>query len=480
MKYKICLILAICLINCGYAQLKYESGETFEFDTKSELDPHFVLGNNYNTYLLSVVNTDGMLANRKVIVRKFDQKNRLLETFKQDFPKFDMGTLHNYLGFTETPTGKAVVFTQSYSGKSKKSDIYMHEFDKATSKFTSTLINSSPIVSAGKSGMASLKKSENGRYIAIDYIMDNAKDEPEKSLILILDANTLAITWQKDVSFDNIPNRFFTKDFTVTNSGKVVLLRYAKGSKRSNYLVVVSKDGQEDKTVEPDTLLQEPKAVSIGTQDYLLAFNYAIKGVRGGDFGNLMLYDLEAGKTLQNNKVEGFNIRGIEDVLFRSITLQNNEIQIFTEGKVKVEMKPTIGNTGGTFSAPTFNGPTYKFGPAEVIVMGYDGKVKSVSPLAVDTNSDADLHHSFGLINIKGSYYLNTGNFGGFYPLNTASNYGKIVNEEINKHLSRYPDYNEQYLNQLLSYFPDSNRLLFVKVVGEKEMQLISIFGMKQ
>ena len=301
---KIFLLLAITLSQFSFSQLKFEFGSKFDYDVKAETKPEFVLTDNYNTYLLTTTNVTGMLSRNQMIVRKFDQKNQLINTYSQNFPKFDIGTLHNVLGTKVTNTGKAVVFTESYSTKSKKTDISKLVFDKKTNEITTTVVATYPILSAGKAANVNLQKSDNGNFIAIRCTKNRAKEEPEVNLILVLDANSLEIVWQKEVSFDD---KYFTEFHTVSNAGKVVLVRSAKSSKVDTYLTTVTSDGQENKAFEEVLKLQQPKLVSINSQDYLIAFNYAVKGSHSSDYDKLLFYDIALGKTLQNNKISEFN-----------------------------------------------------------------------------------------------------------------------------------------------------------------------------
>lgn len=480
---KLCFLVTLCLINFSYGQTKYESGEKFEFDTKSELNPQFVLADNYNTFLLTVINVDGMMAKRQMVLRKFDQTNKLVDKFTYDFPKFDIATLYNYLGYTETKDGKVAVFTETYSGKAKKSVVYKHEFDKATSKFTSTELFSNAILSASKSGTVSLEKSDNGNFIGINYTMYRAKEEAEKNMMIMLDAS-VNVAWQKEFSF---ADKFFTKSFAITNSGKVVYLRNSKGFKQDNYFVLATQEGQEEKRVETEVTLHKPKSISIGTQEYVLAFNYPSKGIRRGDFGHLLLFDLNSGKTIQNAPIEGFNsVKDIKEVEFTKVTVQNNEIHVFTEAKAELEMKQT--QTVGSFgSQNAFPVKEQKYGPGFVHVLGLDGTIKSFKKIAT-YETTADLYHSYGLIDIKGNYYVATGNyyqntsyFGSFFQLNASKGYEKNNVGEI----SLFPSdplrdrNNVKYVNQLIHYFPDSNKLLFARIIDENQMSLLHISGAK-
>lgn len=472
MRRNIIILLALCFGTVFYAQNK-EWGSRFEFDAKTEQNPRFVLADNYNHYLLSVVNTVGMLSKSQVILRKFDQKNQLVDTYTQDFPKFDIATLHNYLGFVEAGN-KVIVFTQSYSGRAKKSDIYKHEFDKATSKFTSTLIVSYPIESAMKSGNVVLKKSENNHFIGINYTKHATKKDPEQNFITVLDEATLNVAWQKEAVFP--ADNFYTQYFTITNSGKAVLLRSSRGSKAESRLTVVSADGQEDKSFGEEIRTQEPRAVSIGTQDYLMAFNSPLKGVRSGDYDSFLLYDLQAGKIIGNTKVSGFDvIKDLSEIEIKSIFIQNNEFHIFTEAKVKiVSTKPTVG---GFSASSSFDDPEFKYGASHLIVMSFEGAVTLVKNLDSDPVSNSTLYHSYGLLNIKGNYCINGGYHAGVYFLSASNKYEKaasiylsLVSGEDSSTL-----YSSKVVDQLMYYFNDSNKLLLARIFNEKEMSILTV-----
>ena len=77
MKLKLFISTALLVVTSMIGQSKVEWGTKFDVDTKSELDMQLVMKDNYNYYMASVVNRDGMLAQNQVIIRKFDQKNQL-------------------------------------------------------------------------------------------------------------------------------------------------------------------------------------------------------------------------------------------------------------------------------------------------------------------------------------------------------------------------------------------------------------------
>lgn len=100
----------------------------------------------------------------------------------------------------------------------------------------------------------------------------------------------------------------------------------------------------------------------------------------------------------------------------------------------------------------------------------------------------AELFHSYGFINIKGNYYIGIGHyyernttFGSFNELDPAQNYEKKQANQISLYPSDPLKHKNgvRYVNQLIHYFPDSNKLLFARVIDEGKMSLLQISGMK-
>lgn len=473
MKKNLLTLAGLLIAGISFGQPRYEWGEKFNYNSPEEANPQLVLTDNYNSYLLTVTNVDGMLASHKVTIRKFDQKNQLVGTFTQEFKKMDIGTLYNYLGFKEINDHQVAVFAESYSNKEKKKDVYQYVFDKADTKFTTSLIVSWPIPSAMKSGTSVLKISENGRYVGLI----NQKDgkDPVSDDVVMLDGSTLAVQWKKEVSQGD---KLYNRAFTVTNSGKVVILKSPKGLKLSNYLLVVSQENQEEKQFEEAVMLHDPKAISIGQADYLVDFNYAAKGLRIGDYENIMLYDIGAGKIVKNNKITVFNsLKDISGIKFTNIFLQNNEIHLFAEPKVKSGTRSVKLNPMSSF---TTEEPIYKFGPPYVFVMSFEGELKSAKSFHIAENPMADFYHSFGLLNINGKYYINAGGIFQLYELpfdNTTPTYFKHGPEQAkDPYKNEYP----QYVAQVVGYAKDAKKITLVRTHGNNQMSLVSIIGYPQ
>ena len=260
-------------------------------------------------------------------------------------------------------------------------------------------------------------------------------------------------------------NEFFTRHLVATNSGKAVFTRLPYGYKLDNYVVLVSEQEQTDLKVGESIKIHEPVAISIGTQDYLLAMNHPSKGVRRGDYGYLMLYDLSSGTILKNNEVSGFNsVIKIEEVNFPYIFTENNEMAIFAEARVDATPAPVPGSTGFPVSK-------YTFGPSFLITMAMDGTVKAMKPIPSSSGNEANLYHAFGLVNAKGQWYVHTGLETGFYKYNYIFN-----NEPLARSIAfgMYDDGSRrvQYINQLVHYFPDTNKFMFAKTLTSDKTEL--------
>ncbi|NOT52377.1 MAG: hypothetical protein HOP10_13995 [Chitinophagaceae bacterium] len=363
------------------------------------------------------------------------------------------------------------VYAESYSNKEKKKDIYQYIFDKADGKFTTTLVVSYPIPSAMKSGTTVLKVSENGRYISFINQRDGKDDITDE--VVMMDGTTSTVLWKKEVP---LGDKMYNRAFTVTNSGKAVILKSPKGLKLSNYLVVVSQESQEEKQFEEAVMLHDPKAISIGQADYLVDFNYAAKGLRSGDYESLMLYDLGNGKILKNNKIKEFNsVKDISNIKFTNIFLQNNEIHLFTEAKVKAGTRQTKLNPMSSF---TTEEPIYKFGASYLIVMNFEGEVKGIKALHIDYNAMADFYRSFGLVNINGKYHINAG---GIYELyeQRIDSIQKVRPFSNSNEASKDPNRNESphYVTQVMAYVRDAKKLVLCRMYPDNKMSLVSIIG---
>lgn len=466
------LIITFSLLNITHAQsYKVIGGDPFEFNSEKELKPQFIFVDEYNHYLISAVEVSGMLSENKIIIRKFDQTNQLLETFTQDFPKIDENTIYYYLDSYEIDQNKVISLIRCHSGKAKKSEVHAIVFDKKSASFTTTQLMSIPIISAMKSGDVSVSISENRQYIAINYLAPKAKNEPRQNKIIVKTTSSLSTSWEKDNFFEEkYTNRFFK----VTNSGKAILVRSAEGMSLDNYLMIFSKENDETQKFSENIYLQEPNIISVKGKEYLLAFNYPSKGLRASDYEKLLFYDIEMGEIVHNHKISFYNSIpsiDIKEVCVRDIFIQNGEIRIFTEAKVRAG---TRQEKTSPHSSTTMEVPYYKFGPACEIILNFEGELMEVVKINVAGNALADLYYSYGVTDVKGEYYILNGHPSMIYNLKTGT---EILNKE-ERYKIEYSGHSASgtIVNQLFFYTPDSKKFVLAKTISKDKMSLISAF----
>lgn len=473
------LIVALSLIFATSVTAQFEPGASFSLDFKNDRDISLVLVDNYNHYLFSVRNVDGMLADHSITLRKFDQSNQLVDTYTSKFPELEKYTLYQYLGFAESTNGKLAVFVQGYSGKVKKCKLFKIVFDKATATFTPTELLSTDIQSAGKSGDASMDKSVDGRYSLIRYTPYRTKDTPDKTTVMVFDNNSFDVLWQKELSFTD---KYFSRDFSVSNSGKVLISRNASGWKQDFYMVYLSADTQEEKRLDVPVDIFKPALVTIGDQEYAIAFGHPSKGVYSGDYGRLVFYDLSAGRALKVNTVDVFGKTGTESVSFRYINVSGDEINIIAEARVEVKQAPPTLSSGGFGSTSAFD-KNYTFGPAAHYVIGINGEVKKETALYVTEAGKADLFHVVGVFAFQGQAYVNSPRGGGLFRLGKDQGLYQKDMEPFVPYIpkndrGRRVDY-YSYPAQLMRYLPDSGKLLLFRSGSEDNLTIGTVSNVR-
>jgi hypothetical protein len=125
---------------------------------------------------------------------------------------------------------------------------------------------------------------------------------------------------------------------------------------------------------------------------------------------------------------------------------------------------PVPGSTGFPVSK-------YTFGPSFLITLTNEGTLKSMKPIPLATTNEANLFHSFGLVNAKGQLYVNTGSDNSFYKWNYIFNNEKLAYSIA---FSMYDNSNNrvQYINQLVHYYPDSQKFLFARITTNDRTQM--------
>lgn len=495
---RITALLLILITVKVVAQPKMEWGSKFDYDVVNEVDPKVVMADSYNHYLISIVNKHGMQPLHTVIIRKFDQKNNLVNTFKQDFPNKDTYTLYNCLGTFELGKDKVVIFTDSYSNKTKKKEIHRIIFDKNTDTYTTTLIAGYTFESISKSGTAYVVGSQNGAYFGVVYSKFTNRKIAEVDECTLLDGHTFDVVWQKTVTF---PLEFYSGDITTTNSGKLVFVKRVvdKGAKHSLY--VVDATTETDKELGADIKISKPIAISIGTQDYLIAFNFKAS-FREWAYSNIMLYDLQLGKIITNDEINIFpGIKDIQEVRYNYVNIHDNQIDLFAECKYQIGSKPS--GSPSFASDPKFNEAVYGFGSGTLIVMDKAGKVlnnnKFTDGRAMPFSNA--LVDNFGVLNYKGDYYINTFTFREEkHRLIEYAVFNQLVGPTFKTSTQKlqFPYYNTSgggdsddeiddtkgnaysggsIVHQFVNYLPDSKRLLFAKYFGDGKVAFVSYFG---
>jgi hypothetical protein len=477
-------ILFLSAASLVSAQIKKEWGGKFDYEIKLEQDPKVVLVDNYNHYLATIVNKDGMMAQHEIIMRKFDQKNNLVNTFTQDFPDKSMFTLHNFLGSYELGKDKVVFFIDSYSNKTKRKAINRIIFDKTTDKFTTTLIVDYTFESISKSGTASVVASPNGNYFGVVYSKFSNRKIAEVDECTVIDGKTFDVVWKKTITF---PIEFYSGDITMTNSGKLVFVKRVVDKSAKHSLYFVDATSEADKDLGAEIKISRPLAISIGTQDYLIAFNFKAS-YRETSYSNIMLYDLLGGRILSNDAIDAFTgIKDIQDIQYNMVNIHDNQIDLFTECKYQTGSKPSSAFPND----PKFNDPVFSFGAGMFISMNTEGKVKKSMKLLNKVPFSNEVISNFGLLNFKGNYYVNTAAWGGtqnneeypiMYQLNPLSFSNVIQNILLPTPSSYYHKEDGEYgggvyIHQFFNYLQDSKRLLLAKFYSDGKVQFVSYFG---
>jgi hypothetical protein len=479
MKLRILVLLIAFVSTTVIGQVKKEWGAKFDYDQKNEQDPKIVMLDNYNHYMLTVINVDGMMVQNQIILRKFDQKNNLVNTFVQEFPNKDMFTLHNYMGSFEIGNDKVVVFTDTYSNKTKKKEIHKVVFDKKTETFTTTLVVGYTFESISKSGTANIIGSQNGAFIALTYQKFANKKIAEETECTVLDGKTLEIVWKKTVT---MPIELYTDNVVVTNSGKLVFVKRVVDKSAKHSLSIVDANATEDKDFGLNIKINKPIAFSIGTQDYLVAFTSSATQ-RVNIYDSILLYDLQSGTILKNNPIKDFAaIKDLQEIKYDYLNVQNNEIHLFVECKYQTGTRPDPKFPDN----PGFNIPVYSNGVATLFVMDTEGNLKKTVNLNVYPTND-NLVRCVGIMNYQGNYYVNAGNTNdtsgkyrkGFYKLEPNTFSPNYLNYEYTI------PYNEESIdfrfgtsiNQFCHYFPDNKRMLMAASYSDGKVAFLSFFG---
>jgi hypothetical protein len=474
MKTKIASFLFLLVGLTAMGQTQKEIGTKFDYDA-SEIDLKVVLVDNYNHYMSSVINVDsGMKSVNKIIVRKFDQKNQLVETFTEEFPYKDLITLHNYLGSFELGNEKLVVLTDCYSGKTKKKEIHQITFDKKTGLFDKKVIAEYTFESLSKSGTTYAMVSQNKNYIGVVYSKFANKKIAEENQCTLIDGRTGDLLWQKDVPF---PLLSFTESVVLSDTGKFIFVRTTKETGSQNVLAIADGNTVESKDFgKEDVKIKKPLAFSIGSNEYLIAFDTYAHGVNRGEYGKVLFYDLTAGTVLKNNIAASLsNIKDLSKVNFNTLSVQNDEIYLFVDADFQSGTKPDP-----TFPNSTFKVAEYSNGYPSLLIFDMKGTLTRTEDFNILPFKEPA--KSLSVLNVKGNYFLNTYNkfdgsssfYSGIYRLNNGA---------VDRNLKIF-GFNDQYedgtvITKFANYLPDAKRLILAKSYGVNKMAFINVLNIQ-
>ncbi|WP_404986656.1 hypothetical protein ACI513_06375 [Chryseobacterium sp. M5] len=452
-----------------HAQLKKVNGNTFDIDGIHEKEFKLALTDDYNQYVTSYINTDGLMANayphKKILVRKLDQKGNYLETYVKDYANKTNGTLHNYLGSHEIGTDKIIFFTEEYSGKTKKKEIFQHIFNKKDGSFATSSIAGFAIESANKSGTTKLLFSENGKYAAIFNDRFANKKIPNINDIIVINLRDLSTLWKKEVQ---LSDDFVEEDASLTDSGRILLIRKpSSGWKLGSKLELVSDKEQKDLPVENKYYLKKAFTFTIDDKDYAAVigkFGFTAS-VTGEVWGDIFLYDLTKG-SYTSGKIDKM-ASNISDFKMIEAFSSNGSATVF--GQVITQYTPpeTAYNR--------FPDPVNSYGAAYIFTFSEDGKISS-NFLDNENKSKINVFKHNNSFYVSGTFESRKTTFRKYYePIkildekNYTPGYIQLSNENpLEDHPA--PD------GDLIKFLPETNRLIFLYRT-EKSMNMISYYN---
>jgi len=438
----------------------------FDWNSEHEGVPTWMLKDNYNHYLASLVNVSGMLSRSEFIIRKFDHENQLVNTFTHSFKSKDLTMYHNAWGPFEWGNDEVVVFTELYLRKGTSSSFSMIVFNKNTSSFTTQELNTYSFESISKKGNFDSAVSQNGRYLALIFKLNESKKEPNEFEYSIYDLKEKKLIKKENHTFND---EFFNQEWLVSNRGELYILRAPRSYKLENHVVLVSDGGITKFEFESPIKLHRPEILSIGDQDYLLGFNYPQKGIRRGDFGNLLFYDLKASKTLNNSSINNFNaIKDINAVEFQNFFITSDGIEFFAEAKVKSGVKPSPNSMN-----PNFGDPIYKRSNSTYFKLDLTGQI--VKQVELGIGMSPTIHsESVGILNYQGKWYFQSGRQNSFF------NWDPNKDVKTRTTIVGFNSMNENYssdintINQSHWYQPETKKYRVLMNIGDDKLRILT------
>ncbi|MFC3159219.1 hypothetical protein SAMN05443633_103132 [Chryseobacterium arachidis] len=467
-------IIASALITasvCAFAQTKVVEGTKFTTDDNLEKDEKLVLADDYNSYMFSVINIDGLMRNvfphKKLLMRKLDQNGSLVDTYTQDYANKTNGVLHNYLGSQQIDEDKFVAFTEEYFGKENRKEVFQHVFSKKSGTFTTKSIAKYTIESTNKSGTTYVVFSENGKYAAVFNDRYANKKTDNINDALVIDLRTLSPLWSKEIS---LSSDYVEKSLTLTNSGKIVLLRKAAGWKESYKMEMVSNTEDKDLPFDDKYIPEKLYAISKNDNDYLVTFGRKNQAVTlgGSTFGTVMFYDIKSGKSvISNTNLAG--AKDMSDVKVIKTIVKGDEVLMAVQQETITRPLPTAMNR--------FPDPVYKLDVGVLIKFNKEGEVKQFVPLGSNP-----MGRRIQVIESGDNLYVSS-----FYPKGAFGNTGfsmkafdfsgltprELTSDYKGKNFFMNYGFTDGNLIQFVS---NVNKLLFLQKSG-KDVQMVSLYN---
>lgn len=366
-------IILILICSLTSAQMRFTLGDNISYDSKNEKDIRLILADDYNQYLFSVINEDGMKAihDKNIIIRKLDQKGSLIDTYIKDYENKSIGVLHNYLGSTEVGKDQMVIYTEEIDAKKKRKEIFQHVFHKKDGSFNTTSIVKYPIESGMKQGTTFLSFSENGKYVSISNDKSINKKTPNVIENLVIYLPTYEKKWEKSITLDN---DLMETQFAVTNSGKIVFIREAAGWKIFSKLIYLSEQEQKDIPLPEKLILKTLQPFSLNDKDYLISFgHYTGPRMNQSDYGDLAFINLENNEIKMNNVPEYRHETKISDIKINLIQQKNGKIYLYNY--------PVLSTIPQSTSLNRFPDPIISYGNGVWTTIDKEGNAESKASL---------------------------------------------------------------------------------------------------
>ena len=455
-----------------FSQSKINFGAPFDMDLKLETDMHFAMMDDSNFFLSSASNSESNFY-QKFFVRKFDQSNKMVSSFSEPFKAIDDRAIGNYVG-SFSNANAIVFFNESSSGKNKKVDLYKTVFDKKSETFSSSLVASYPIESLMKSGNSYFAISDNGRYAVTVYQSYQGRKDPKLISAYVFETGATKEAYHKDLT---VTDEFSARYIAVSNSGKVIVTRDPVSYKEGSKIHIISKDGEDEKMMDPNVLLYQPYIFSKGSQELLFAFNSSTRATKDSP-DSFLIYDLESGNVISNTKsVVYSSLKLPEKAFVRKVFFNNEEFQVFAEAKKQIGTKPSSLNSA-------FTDPVYAYQKGSLMSFDQNGVSKNsvgIGSSYSSNSSGTDIFRAFGVENVMGNFYITHGDVKTIEEINPRD-ISVVENLYIFRDKAEFSgdEKSGSQLNDVLAYYNKTKTFYFVQSNSQNSSQIVTASGFEK